>query len=466
MKKETNSVDDFFKKSLQNHKVTPSETARSRFLHEVAPASGKGSTNLLRWYTILAVAVVITASVFLYSRFSDVDVPASEIIDTKTFSKKTNNSGQNLNPSKQNSQSDKSSFDSMAVLLPAKTTENFQQVAEKSETSIAVFRASQGISIKNNDPGKNSFVGNTEAAIQQSIERTISEKKTNSIVTKVPDPLQIIAVADTASIVKPENIEIALPTTDPISAGIPPVENQKPLPSLIPTTSPFIFNSFISYSLDWNFKNSDNSLIHSLNAEGEIQYRRFSFTAGIGVTATTAFNDYQVHYAEYLGNYQKLDSITFAYDLKQYNLEPTYYMSDVKVYDSIVNLDSYQVEKRYNQLKVPVLLGYDIVNQGRFAFGIKTGIEILFFLKSRNISVDEYNAGMNKLISVNPSADELTRTNLWFLANLSASCYLSKRIVFEIEPQLRYFLNPEKSGSNATKQEFVPGLRTSLKIKL
>lgn len=36
----------------------------------------------------------------------------------------------------------------------------------------------------------------------------------------------------------------------------------------------------------------------------------------------------------------------------------------------------------------------------------------------------------------------------------------------EIEPQLKYFINPEKSGSNPLKQEFFPALRASLKIKL
>ena len=466
MKKETNSVDDFFKKSLQNHKVTPSETARSRFLDAAALAGGKGLTNMLRWYSLLAVVVIITASVFLYSRFSNVDIPASEISDTKSFAENTNNSVENLNPSKHNSQSDKSIADSTAVLIPAKTTGNSPQVAEKSETSSAVFNSPPEISKSNVATGKNKVVETIEPAILHQDEPEFSEAKTNSALTKGFDILQNIAVADTASIVKPENTEIASPTTDPISAGIPPVENQKPLSSVIPNASPFNFNSFISYSLDWNLKNSANYLVHSLNAEGKIQYGRFSFTTGAGITATTAFNDYQVHYNEYLGNYRKLDSITFAYDSKQYNLEPTYYMSDVKIWDSLVNLDSFQVEKRYNQLKVPLLLGYDIVKQGRFVFGFKTGIEMLFYLKSRNLSGDEYNAGMNKLISLNPTADVLTRTNLWFLANLSASCYLSKRIVFEIEPQLRYFLNPEKSGSSPTKQEFIPALRTSLKIKL
>jgi hypothetical protein len=140
-------------------------------------------------------------------------------------------------------------------------------------------------------------------------------------------------------------------------------------------------------------------------------------------------------------------------------------MSDTKVWDTAVKLDSYQDEMRYNQLRIPVMLGYDFISRGRFVLGVKTGVEMVFYMKSRNLTEYEYSAGQNKLVSINSLTDELARNNFWFMANLSAACNISKRIVFEVEPRLQYLLNPDKTAANQSNQEVLPALRSSVKIK-
>jgi len=140
-------------------------------------------------------------------------------------------------------------------------------------------------------------------------------------------------------------------------------------------------------------------------------------------------------------------------------------MSDVNVWDSTIELDSYQVEKRYSQLKIPLLFGYDVISRNKFVFGLKAGVEMYFFLDSHNISRSEYDAGLNQLVSVNPQPENFTGNNFWLIADLSAAYYISRRLILEFEPQIKYDFDQNNSGSTQSNQKIVPSLRTSLKLK-
>jgi hypothetical protein len=468
MKKEINSVDDFFKKSLQNHKVTPSETARSRFLDEVSAKSGKGGFHLLRWYTILTVAFIITASALLYSYYSKEDAPVSEKVLANTSADNTLNSGQNEDSLKQ-------------IKSITQTTVSVGYPPAEPKTAISSMPVVQ----QNISTGTTSGIIHEKAiALVPEIQKNATEQKTSTLpqpqeeqlaeshpistVNEVKEKDPMITNYDTVSEIPkaiPENKAAEGPSFVANNPVIAPIEEPERKPLVIPPASEIKLSAFLLYSFDWNLKSSSNSLVHSLNLEGKIQYKRFSFTSGAGVTATTGFDNYEVQYSDYLGMYRKLDSITFAYDAKQYYLEPTYYMSDVNVWDSTVKRDSYQVEKRYNQLKIPLLFGYDIISRNKFALSLKTGVEMFFYLDSHTISRSEYDAGKNQIVSTTQQPEDLKNTNLWFMLSLSADYYFTRRLVIEVEPQMKSLLTPDKSGSSQTNKEFEPALRTSVKLK-
>ncbi len=463
MKKNINSVDEFFRDSLQDHKVTPSEAARSRFLDEAAATGSSGRSNFLRWYNILAVAVVITASIFLFSVFSKDNAPASGKTEGKPLVGDTRIADQNLVPAKPDNQSIQTRLNSTA---PSNTVDNSSRGIKNQGPLLATKRNLYTNTTVNTSTKEKGAVENIKlVSVQQNV-LTTAEVSEESAEAKVKQTEELAAITDTTLTILPNTNEYPQPFQDVISSNPPSAMDQtEGLPNPEQMPSPFILTPFLAYSLDWNPKSSGNGLTHSLTIEGKMQYRRFSFTTGAGIATTTAFNNYEVLYNDYLGNYSKLDSITFAYDEKRYNLVPSYYMSDVMVWDSSVKLDSYQEENRYNHLRVPVLLGYDIIAWGKFTAGIRAGTEIFFYLGSNTVSREEYNSGQNKVVSVNANNDELMRTNIWFMASFSAAYYLSKRIVIEIEPHMKYLLNPSPSGSFGANQEVIPALRTSLKIK-
>ena len=62
MKKDNHPIDEFFRESLMEYKVTPSVNSRNRFLETAAGSGSKGSTGQFRWYYILSAVVVITTA--------------------------------------------------------------------------------------------------------------------------------------------------------------------------------------------------------------------------------------------------------------------------------------------------------------------------------------------------------------------------------------------------------------------
>jgi hypothetical protein len=466
MKKDTNSVDDFFRKSLQDHKVTPSEAARSRFLDEAAPAATGIWHSIFRWQNMLAAAVILSASVILYfGFFNDEVAPApgkTELQNTTIHPKNTDSESIASTPDK------KTRLVNSGIIQPSTQPKTTEIINPISQSAIASVTKKEDALMKTEKEFIN--VPETKNATTESgvlLENKLLTSESSNIIpgeserisnAENPEPLALDAQQDSLmgliSSAKQDKDSVVSPPSAP---------QDPPLPQF--ALSPFSFTPYLFYSLDLFFNSKNNPTVHSVGFEGKFQYNRFSLSTGAGVTNTNAFNDYEVLYNDYLGNYQKLDSITFAWDQKRYNLVPTYYMSDTTVWDSTVKIDSYQEEKRYNQLRIPVSIGYDFISNEKFVVGFETGVEMIFYLKSTTVTNYEYMPGQNKLIAINPLPDTDARNNYWLTANFSASYYLNKRIIFEVEPRVQYLLNSDKASSLQSDQELIPAIRSSLKIK-
>ena len=464
MAKETHPVDDFFRRSLQDHKIVPSETARGRFLEEAGIAAGKGRPALLRWYSLLPAAALIAVAVFLYSRHSAEIPSAPEAISSLPLTQPAKAPAAATSqivkipssmPLQKNQKNPPASLKEQKRNAAAeKAVETAPQPNQK-----AVLNASAATGTPVPDAAQSTLMNPvTGAEVKSEISGSVAPL---SPPAKLPSTTAAEAAAITTASVNPETSGNQ-PESAPKNT-FSPRESSETNPTAL-SRSAWQIVPCLRYSLDWSFSGSGNKLSHSLALEAKIQRGRFSLTSGAAISVMNGYHRYQVAYNDYLGEYKKLDSITFTLSKDHFHLVPSYYSTAIRVWDSTVKLDSYQVEQRYSLVRIPVMLGYRMLNRGRFSLGLNAGLEMTFYLNSHTLS-GEYSAGMNKIVNVNSLADELSRTNIYGRANLSAACELTRSLTFELEPGLQYLLNASNSSATGIKQSLLPGLRSSLKLK-
>jgi hypothetical protein len=89
----------------------------------------------------------------------------------------------------------------------------------------------------------------------------------------------------------------------------------------------------------------------------------------------------------------------------------------------------------------------------------------VFYANSKKLTGD-YSTGQNRIIEINPLAADLMRTNCYFITNIGFSYKLMRGIYLELEPGLKYLLNPTEERKKGRKNIYMPEIRSSIKIKL
>jgi hypothetical protein len=140
-------------------------------------------------------------------------------------------------------------------------------------------------------------------------------------------------------------------------------------------------------------------------------------------------------------------------------------MSNTQVWDSALSRENYRIENRFSHLRIPLILGYSFYGRKWFSLSASTGVEMDFYLDSKQLSRD-YDPGQKQVISINPVDDDLLQNKYYYRFNLAADFALSRRITLELEPQFRYLINPAKTASLKPEDLIIPMIRSSLKIKL
>ena len=466
MVKEKHPVDDFFRKSLQGHQIAPSSVARGSFLEEAALAGGKGWSGLLRWYILLPAVTIIAVSVFLFSRSSREDASLSPKITSKHLLPATEISQGPVSPVNTDSSANR-------VIKAPKGISAKPINKRYSKTSKHPFQAVSQIGVTSQKSTDETLVNPAETGPKNGISGNPGNTVAATGIQNSPAQpgTGLIALPGTRhdslfnAGIKPAETPELTDKSGSAAKSSPDKDDKIPQYPGLASQSSWNFTPYLRYSLDWNLKGTENKLVHSLAVEGKIQRGRFSILSGAAISVSNGYHQYEVSYNDYLGQYKKLDSITFTLAADRFHLVPSYYSTDTKVWDSSLKLDNYQVEQRYHLVSVPVMLGYDLLNKGRITMGLKAGVEMTFYLDA-HVLRGEYSAGQKKIVRVNSIADDLGRTNFCGKANLSFDCLLTKRLVFELEPDVQYLLNPAKGNSEVTKQKLIPGIRTSLKLKL
>ncbi|NTV83420.1 MAG: hypothetical protein HGA23_03840, partial [Bacteroidales bacterium] len=189
-----------------------------------------------------------------------------------------------------------------------------------------------------------------------------------------------------------------------------------------------------------------------------------SIRTGAGISISKGITTNSVDYNDYLGAYNKLDSISFSFNEELNNFEPTLYMSSEKVWDTVQKSDSTDIIKRYTYLQVPLVLGFDFWQKGRFSLGVRVGTIMSVLLKSNQLT-GTYDPGENQVVGINTLTPGQVSVNWQALGGISASAILSRRICIEIEPQAKYYYGSiyEKSGN--VKKPWSVGIRAAILYK-
>ena len=205
--------------------------------------------------------------------------------------------------------------------------------------------------------------------------------------------------------------------------------------------NPWIPSIGLYYTPEWMFNTlEDTKFINNFGLEGTVQYGRFSVRTGVGISVGKGTHEVVVEYNDFLGSYNKLDSMDFTWNDPIHNYVPTMYISKQDVWDSLMKLDYAKVVKRYTYLQIPLILGYDFWQSERVAMGFRTGPVLSVLLTSRQLS-EVYDPGSKKIISVNDIAPDQINLNWQIMAGINTTFLLSKKLRFEVEPSVKYYFN-------------------------
>jgi hypothetical protein len=206
-----------------------------------------------------------------------------------------------------------------------------------------------------------------------------------------------------------------------------------------------------------------NKYVNNFGAEGILRYGPYSIGIGIGLSITKAYNEMVITTNPYLGSYQKLDSMTYHWDSRHYNLLKTIYTKPQNVYGTTLNYNYYTLSMQYTYLQIPLTLGYDFLEKNWFTLGVRFGPVMSVLLQTRELNTS-YDAGKDKIVMINDISPERINLNWQAMAGINAAFRLSHRFILELEPNLRYYFDSVNEKLSPTAKPWSVGIQASFLI--
>jgi hypothetical protein len=455
MKRQPDKIDDFFREALRDHSLIPSEAAKEAFLKEAAILEERNNVSR-KWLIYLSAAILLlSAGAGLYfaltrepgikpsvpvskssfSNTAEVKTPKSTSdnsqSETKTTSKTQKSTPEPLNSVNNPTQKSKAGITKKkAAVAIAPATRNEELTAEH------IFSPIEESVSKEPEPEKKS-VEPLQTAVLPPVSLPAKEEKVNKESQKESKP----PVKDTMASTAPT------PVTPKSSSGSP-ARNWN-----------VVLGAY--YAPEWMFNTLEGEKnVNNFGIEGTFHFGRYSIRTGAGLSITRGTNEVTVGYNDYLGSYQKLDSIEFNWDNNHYKYVPTEYFSNEDVWDSLMKVADAKIVKRYTYLQIPLILGYDFWQNERFSIGVRGGPIFSVLLQTEQLS-ENYDPGKNKVILVNQIAPERIHTNWQILGGINTTFRFSRRIGIELEPEIRYYFNSVYEKIDNNKKPWSVGVRAA-----
>ncbi|MFZ4521014.1 MAG: hypothetical protein ACOYNC_04885 [Bacteroidales bacterium] len=484
MKKYNHPIDDFFRDALDDHQMTPSEEARKAFLKDIAgdtPPGKRGRSGLI----LLSVFLLLAGAGILIWAFNREGhatkgdmIPAPSSINKASVKLPSNtlNSTTVASPSGKN----KTDINTPKPLnhpgSPAKQPKEAQQ---PTTTKTATYRSGKLNSTRMVEApvttGKGlEYASSTET--QPAYIKTL-ENPSPSTQADTPQALQPADNKSAATVTTPLpdgekpaessllNVDPALTAKQESPADQTPVEKKGPRGGDMPNERKWNLDLGVYYTPEWMFNTLEGSkFVNNFGVEGTIRFGKFSVRTGAGLSIARGTNELMVAYNDFLGKYDKLDSVDFTWNSPTHDFIPTKYLSKKDVWDSLMKIESARVVKRYTYIQIPMIMGYDFLQSGRITVGVRVGPVLSVLLTAKQLS-ETYDPGNKRIISINDIAPEQVNLNWQVMGGISMAIRLTEKLKFELEPCARYYFNSvyEKPANNTKPWSL--GLRAAFSIE-
>jgi hypothetical protein len=470
MEKHPNPFDDFLKETLKGHQLVPSAKAKKDFLEEASAIMPAGK-SWLKWYYIPLLVIFISGIIaFFYFQNSPgpvLPVPVvtenhtrDTIRDSSTNASKTTSTLTSSSTLTSTSSSSSLTENQPVISESAIPVKNNTVSENKSSFPSAEVRESHdadksepvvitGDLLKDEVPVAQSVLndkaGNDDLSYK-TISTILAFDSISTNVTRLPD-----------SALKAGDPDVkAIPVEEPESKDIPGQERAEMTP---------YFTAGVYYLPEWMFNTIENNkFVSNFGFDATFYRGPISIRTGAGISVSKGITKNSVEYNDYLGTYNKLDSITFVFNEAEHDFMPNLFMSSQKVWDSIQKYDSADVIKRYTYLQVPLVLGFDFWQRGSFTAGVRIGTIMSVLLNSKQLS-GEYDPGEDQVLGINRISPEQVSINWQALGGFNASVKLTEDFYIEIEPQVKYYYQSIYEKSDMTEKPWSVGVRTTVVYK-
>ncbi len=204
----------------------------------------------------------------------------------------------------------------------------------------------------------------------------------------------------------------------------------------------------------------NEKLIHQIGIDWQMKLfnNQYLIGSGLGVSVSTGTYEYAVETKAYLGSYQKLDSIAFDWDQSNFSMTRTLYTSEQQVFDTAIQTHYTYLYRKFIYLQIPLILGYDFVQNDRTAVGLRFS-PILSILLTRKAVDFSYDTGNDQLVQINRITPERVQTNWQLAAGIHYSHQVGKTWLIELEPRFTYYFNSVYEKSEAQSKPLGAGIR-------
>ena len=444
MKKYNHPSDEFFREALKDHRMEPSDAARKAFLKDVSalPAvSKKGRTGLI----VLSAAIALVGmGIILWfatekkssvSSANDIKYTAQQSVRAENFQPKQPQQVGVENIQSQQPPHQVGVENIQSHQQPKKVgAENIQPKQQQQQ------QQQQSVRAENFQPQRQPQSGMIKSPVLTSEAETTALTAINNQVAIISEP-PAKSIDDISVNPSVTNSDTTVHIKKPDSP-IPPVSGARetPPPTYRETKkmTPFIG---VYYTPEWMFNTLEGTkFVNNFGLEGTFHFGRFSIRTGAGFSITKGTNELIVAYNDFLGSYNKLDSMKFTWNNPAQQYVPKLYMSNQDVWDSLMKVDYARVVKRYTYLQIPMIMGYDFVQSDKISVGVRVGPVLSVLLATKQLSA-AYDPGNKRVVSINDIAPEQVSLNWQAMAGLNTSIRVTKALQFEAEPSIRYYFN-------------------------
>jgi hypothetical protein len=448
MEKHPNPFDEFLKETLKGHQLAPPEEAKKAFLRE-AGAIIQSRRGFIRWYYLPVVLALLIGliSVFYIINNHDDKSTSEQIINEQV------NSTAGLTPNPVLTSNPVKGLNPKSASTSATTSS--KNPGSGTGPTAGLTGPPVKTSVISNDKPDGAIAATSERGISTQNDTLISKTKASKLaLDSLANPRVSNAAPVTLTQTAGPDTTVAVMLAGTAAGGIPEKGKKENY-----------FTVGVSYLPEWVFNTFDgNKFLYNFGLEGTYNLGPFSVQTGVGMTVSNDVTKIAVEYNDYLGSYNKLDSISFTFNEQAHNFTPDYFMSNEKVYDTLPLMDYPELIMRYTYLRIPVVIGYDFWNKGRFSLGVRVGTALSLLLNSKQLS-ENYNPGQNKVINIYKITPDYVSVNWQVTGGLNASVRFVDNLYFELEPMGIYFYNSVYESPGSMKKPFAVGFRTAIHYK-